>query len=128
VADVLGLELEEDVAILQHIEARFLRRKLTMPAINRRQAMVPRGAIPLENPNGTAPGLFIEQSGRLVALLPGPPRELQPMFDLEVAPRLKSHGTPGRLLRRVIKTTGRSESQIEELAFPIYSKLSDDRH
>ena len=52
-----------------------------MQEINRRQAMVPRGAIVLENPRGTAPGLWIERSGTSVALLPGPPREMTPMLE-----------------------------------------------
>ncbi len=81
VTGALGLESEEDPAIVAQIEERFARRGLRMPAVNRRQAMVPRGATSLDNPNGTAPGLFIEHGPHLVVLLPGPPRELQPMFD-----------------------------------------------
>lgn len=123
IADVLGLELEEDGRIVDLIRARFDRRGLRMPDINRRQAMVPRGATVLPNPNGTAPGLLIAAGDRVVALLPGPPRELQPMFNGHVAEFLAARTGGSRLRRRVIKIHGRSESQVEEISFPIYSGL-----
>jgi nicotinamide-nucleotide amidase len=124
-ADVLGCPLEEDPQILQAIKVRFERRGLPMPAMNRRQAMVPARATPLANPHGTAPGLLMESEGHLLVLLPGPPRELQPMFGSHVMPRLAS-ATEGRCLaRRVVKVTGRSESQVDEIAHPIYSGLGD---
>ena len=63
VASTLGLALVEDPAITAAIAARFRRRGLEMPAINRRQAMVPQGAIVLPNPNGTAPGLYLARVG-----------------------------------------------------------------
>src|SRR5262245_44532987 len=59
-ASVLDVPLDEDEAVVERIRARFARRGLTMPEINRRQALVPRGATQIENPNGTAPGLWIE--------------------------------------------------------------------
>lgn len=126
VADVLGRELTEDPTIVSAISERFKARGWRMPDINRRQAMVPAGADVLRNANGTAPGLVLEADGRLIVLLPGPPRELQPMFDEQVAPRLAARAPERRLRRRVLKITGRSESQVEEVAFPIYSALSDD--
>lgn len=125
VAETLHLPLEEDAEILETIRRRFARRGVRMPEINRRQAMVPRGATALPNPNGTAPGLLIETGGQLVILLPGPPREMQPMFDTHIAPRLAERAKGRRVLRRVIKITGRSESQVEELAQPIYAPLRE---
>ena len=124
-ATVMDVEMDEHPGILDGIRQRFQRRGLTMPAINRRQAMVPRGATPLDNTVGSAPGLMAEVHDRLVVLLPGPPREMQPMFEASVAAHLGS-GAPGRrLVRRVLKITGRSESQVEELAYPIYSTFAD---
>jgi nicotinamide-nucleotide amidase len=125
VADALGLTMREDVGILQAIRERFRSRGLEMPAINVRQAAVPEGAVILPNPRGTAPGLWLDAANRVVILLPGPPRELQPMFEQEVAPRLagRTAGTP--LRRRVVKITGRSESHVDEIAQPIYSTLGD---
>ena len=81
VAAALDLPLEEDPAIVALIERRFAARGLEMPAINRRQALVPRGAQVLDNPNGTAPGLWLQSSDSSVLLLPGPPSELKPMFE-----------------------------------------------
>jgi nicotinamide-nucleotide amidase len=127
VAEVLGLALTERPDILHAIRARFDRRGVPMPEINRRQALVPDGADVLANPNGTAPGLWIASSGRAIVLLPGPPRELQPMFEAHVAPRIEAVAGGRRMRRRVIKVTGRSESQVEEIAFPIYAALGDDR-
>lgn len=121
VADVLGLPLEEDASILDKIRARFEARHLTMPESNRRQACVPRGAAVLPNPYGTAPGLLIESGDHVTVLLPGPPREMEPMFDASVAPRLRARSGGQQVRRRVIKTTGRSESAIDEAAYPIYS-------
>ena len=123
-AEVLGLPLDEDPALLEAIHARFRSRGMTMPDANRRQAMVPRGATVLPNPRGTAPGLWLETGDNVLVLLPGPPRELQPMFDEHVQPRLAGRTAGRRLRRRVVKITGRSESAVEETAYPIYSQLT----
>lgn len=125
VAGVLERPLDERLDVLAAIRARFDRRGIPMPEINRRQALVPRGARVLDNANGTAPGLLIEVNGRVVVLLPGPPRELEPMFDADVVPRLSDPERRRHLQRRVLKITGRSESQVEEVAQPIYSRLGD---
>lgn len=122
VAEVLGLALTEDPAIVARIGERFSRRGLRMPAVNRRQAMVPAGAVSLDNPNGTAPGILIEHEGRLIALLPGPPREMQPMFDALLASRLEERAGPERMFREVLFIAGRGESHVEEIAQPLYSR------
>ena len=98
VAEVLGLPLDEDPAIVADIEARFAKRGLRMPAINRRQAMVPRGATVLDNPNGSAPGLLRSSGERVVVLLPGPPREMKPMFERVAASVLSRARRPRTLL------------------------------
>ena len=122
VADVLGLELREDPDLVAHIQERFARRNLKMPQVNRRQAMVPRGAAVLDNPRGTAPGLFIEHGGRVVILLPGPPRELQPMFDAVCDGSLAGRAGSSRFFRETLFVAGRGESHVEEVAQPIYSR------
>jgi nicotinamide-nucleotide amidase len=122
-AAVLGVPLDEDAAILASIEQRFASRGIVMPATNRRQALVPRGAGVLPNPHGTAPGLWLEWHGHPIVCLPGPPRELQPMFDDCVLPRLGRLCGERRVRRRVLKITGRSESMVEQVAQPIYSRL-----
>jgi len=122
VAGVLGLPLEEDPAIVEVIERRFARRGLRMPDVNRRQAMVPRGATVLDNPNGTAPGLLIESGPRMIALLPGPPRELQPMVEALCAGPWQERAGRERLFKASLFVTGRGESHVEEIVQPIYSR------
>ena len=121
VAAHLGLPLEEDPIIIDAMERRFAARGWRMPDVNRRQAQVPRGATVLANPHGTAPGLWIEHQGALIALLPGPPREMKPMMDGDVRARLAAHVGGVRLLRRVIRVAGRGESAVEEVAQPVYT-------
>jgi nicotinamide-nucleotide amidase len=126
IADLLGVRLVEDQDLVASIEARFRLRGVKMPTINRRQAMVPEGARVVPNHHGTAPGLILEREGRVVALLPGPPRELQPMFDVLAEEVLLPRTAGRKVRRRQVKVTGRSESQVEEVAHPIYSCLGDD--
>lgn len=124
VAAFLGVTMREDPALIAAIAARFARRGMPMPPINRRQAMVPEGGEPLDNPNGTAPGLLVERADLTIAALPGPPRELLPMFDTLVARRLRARGAGAPLHRRVLKIAGRGESAVDEIAAPIYLPLA----
>ena len=100
VAAELGLALHEDHAITHAIRKRFEMRGWKMPEINRRQAMVPEGAVVLANPHGTAPGLWIEARGKCIALMPGPPREMKPMLAQIVEERLKARAGGTRPCRR----------------------------
>ena len=124
VAAALALDLIEDESITARIRERFERRGLRMPDLNRRQAMVPRGAVALANPNGSAPGLFIDVGAKAVVLLPGPPRELQPMLSLlcDDAGALGRRAGAERVHSVSLFTTGRSESHVEEATQPLYSQ------
>jgi nicotinamide-nucleotide amidase len=104
------------------MERRFAARGWKMPAVNRRQAMVPRGASVLANPHGTAPGLWIEHGDRVMALLPGPPREMKPMMGGDVRRRLEAITGSVRLHRRLVRVAGKGESMVEEIVQPIYSR------
>ena len=126
VSEALGLPMKEDPDIVAHIQARFARRGLRMPEVNRRQAMVPEGARVLDNPNGTAPGLMIEHGARVVVLLPGPPRELQPMFDALSRSYLSSRTGTWKICRETLFVAGRGESHVEEIAQPIYSRWTKE--
>ena len=126
VATALARPLSEDPAIVAHIAARFERRGLRMPEVNRRQAMVPAGGIVLDNPNGTAPGLMIEHGDQVVVLLPGPPRELKPMFDRLRDSSLAQRTGGWRIYRRTLFIAGRGESHVEEVAQPIYSRWTGE--
>lgn len=124
-ARVLQRQLVVDETILEKIRARFARRGTPMPEINTRQAMVMDGAQVLPNNNGTAPGLLLNEGACTVVLLPGPPREMRPMFDAAVAPVLK--GCAGELLivRRCLSIFGLTESRTDELAAPVYTQYQN---
>jgi nicotinamide-nucleotide amidase len=117
VAATLGRQMSEDVAITERMRARFAARGYQgpMPEINRRQALVPAGAVVIENSRGSAPGLWIEEGDSVVLLLPGPPRELRPMLEALVEGPLKKRAAGAPLIRRVLKMAGRIESQTDEL-------------
>jgi nicotinamide-nucleotide amidase len=126
VARVYDMPLAVDEAIVDRIRERFARRGMTMPDINRRQAMVPQGAVVLENPNGTAPGLWIERGGSAIVLLPGPPREMKPMLEGVIRDRLTPRSGTAGLFRRVLKITGRAESDVDAQAQPTYAKWTSN--
>ena len=119
---VAGVTSVEDPEVVDAITKRFASRNMTMPAINRRQAMVPVGATVLDNPRGTAPGLWMPVGTRVIVALPGPPRELKPMWDDLVASRIAEKTGSQRLRRRTLKIAGRGESHVDEIAAPIYGR------
>ena len=145
IAQLLGKKLRLDQAVLAHIQKRFAARNLPMPKNNEVQALVPEGAIVLSNPNGTAPGLAMEitpSEGRVprapnpiqvggsqssplrkqwLILLPGPPRELRPMFDHLVVPLLRREFPPDApFVCRTLRTSGIAESLVQEkIAAPL---------
>lgn len=107
--------------IFQKIEARFKRRGIAMPVANKKQAYILEGADVLENKNGTAPGLWLEEGRTRIALLPGPPLELKPMFEEYVWPKLESLQR-GFTSRRVLKIAGLTESEVETLIAGLYPR------
>jgi nicotinamide-nucleotide amidase len=125
VADLLGRKLSRDPAVMKMIEARFRKIGRAMSEVNARQAMVPEGAIVLENDRGTAPGLWLESSGRIVILLPGPPHELKAMFAAQVEPRLARLATGVRLVARELRVAGMGESDVDQRIAPIYTRHDD---
>ena len=122
VAAAFGLPLDEDEDVAAAIRSRFAARGLAMPAINRRQALVPRGATVLANPDGSAPGLWIERSDVVCIVLPGPPRELRGMFEAVARTRLAEACGGHGIFRRVLRVTGRPESYVDEVASPVYTR------
>lgn len=125
-AAALGLEQHFDPAIWDAIIERFSKFGRTPSENNRRQASVPAGAEVLPNPNGTAPGLWISPaSGRYIALLPGPPRELKPMMQDQILPRLRQLVPPSVIRTRWYRVAGMGESDLDSLIAPIYTKFSN---
>jgi len=122
VARVLGVDLDVREDVVERIRQRFERRGMTMPENNCRQAMVPRGAVLLDNPNGTAPGLWVERGSTAMVILPGPPREMKPMLEAVIRDRLAPRRGSAGLFRRVLKITGRAESDVDAAVQPIYSR------
>jgi competence/damage-inducible protein CinA-like protein len=122
-ARVLGRRLILNDQILGMIRARFARRNMKMPEINSRQALVIDGSQILENNNGTAPGMILTQGKCTLVLLPGPPREMRPMFDTSVAPVLKQRAVDLVIVRRRLNIFGLTESRTDELASPVYTKF-----
>jgi nicotinamide-nucleotide amidase len=117
VAKVLNLQMELDQTSLNQIVQFFGRRKAPMPTSNEKQAYFPKGSKILPNPIGTAPGALIEKDGKTVIILPGPPFEMQPMFENYVWPELQRMIGPDsvRMNERVLKIFGIGESAIEEV-------------
>lgn len=124
-AELLGRKLNLNKEILGYIEGRFRKLGREMPAVNVRQAMVPEGAEVMENPRGSAPGLWIEHSGHFFALLPGPPWELKPMYLEQVLPRLERRSSSVRMVYRELRVAGMGESAVEQRIRPIYTRYAD---
>jgi len=126
VAGVLGQKLVFEPEIVKAIEARFARAGRKMTDNNLKQAYrFERGEV-LANAHGTAPGLWVEQNGKVLVMLPGPPNELQPMFADQVVPRLAKRGL---LLDREayvqVRTAGVGESALETKLQPIFDRYGD---
>ncbi|HYN84271.1 MAG TPA: competence/damage-inducible protein A [Pyrinomonadaceae bacterium] len=124
-ARALGRRLIFDDKVLEGIRAKFANWGRKMPEINARQAMVIEGAEALDNPNGTAPGMYIEHEGRAVVLLPGPPREMRPMFDTFIIKRLAAKAGDVRVARRVLRVAGMGESAVDERIAPVYTQYKN---
>lgn len=128
-ADVAGCTLRLDRTVQKALEERFRSRGLAMTDLVMRQALVPVGATVLPNRNGTAPGLYLPAGGANphTFLLPGPPRELQPMFHHEVIPRLRKILPPARkeVREQLYRLVGIGESQVEALVGDPLEQIDD---
>ena len=118
-ARALGRSIRVDEGILDGLRRRFAQRGYRMAPINERQAEVIDGADVLENPVGTAPGLWIDAEASVV-LLPGPPRELKATFEAHVLPRARKIGAGRRLEKRALILQGLPESEVDTRIAPIY--------
>jgi nicotinamide-nucleotide amidase len=114
-AELLGRDLQLHEPSVEHIQAFFKRRHLTMTNNNLRQAMMPTGAIVVTNHRGTAPGVIIEHGEKTIIHLPGPPAELEHMFEKSILPYLTNRfGGQGVIVSKVLRTFGIGESILEE--------------
>ncbi len=125
-AAATGRRLRRDPALLEGLRARFARYRRAMAPTNEKQADVIEGAQALRNPRGTAPGQVLPLDGRLLVLLPGPPGEMKPMFDEQVLPLLRARAGATRVVRRrVLKIAAMGESDVDQVAAPVYSRFDD---
>ncbi len=139
VAAALGLELHKDATTMTALYKRFAERRMAMPPNNERQAELLDGADLLPNANGSAPGQWLdtvypasvhpgsEGTGhrKIVILLPGPPRELKPLFDEQCKPRLAAALPPRALAKRLLRMALIPESQVDARTAPIYKSYPD---
>lgn len=121
-AEVFGKKMVMHEESLRELKRFYEINKRIMPHSNEKQAMMPEGAIVLKNPQGTAPGCILEDgAGRAAILMPGPPRELQPMFDDLVVPYLKPYSSAS-LVSRVVRVVGLGESTMAEMLDDLISQ------
>lgn len=114
ISTVLDAPLVRDPALVAHLTQWFERRGYPVSEAIFLQADVPTGGQPIPNANGTAPGLWVEQGGKTVVALPGPPNEFVPMVDSEILPRIGG-GSGGATIRsRTLRIVGMGESTAEE--------------
>jgi competence/damage-inducible protein CinA-like protein len=115
VARAVGRELIFSAELLAQIQARFRAYGVPMGENNRRQAYLPQGAIPIENPVGTAPSFIVERDGHLIISLPGVPREMEYLMEHAVLPYLKDRlPLTDVILIRTLHSAGQGESRLDE--------------
>jgi nicotinamide-nucleotide amidase len=128
-AEVLDLPLHRDPTVLESLRQRFAARNMAMPPNNAKQSELLEGATLLPNANGSAPGQWLDVTfegfRKIAILLPGPPKELKPLFDNEARPRLIAALPANHLARRVLRMALIPESQVDARTAPIYSQFTD---
>jgi nicotinamide-nucleotide amidase len=116
IAAAVGEEPSVDPDLERWLRELWARRGIPFPPMNLKQAWLLPSATALPNPNGTAPGWFVRRpDGGLIVALPGPPREMRPMWQDHVLPALAEHGIGARVASRTLRTAGVGESQLAEL-------------
>jgi len=119
-ATALDCPLYDEPALLDTLRKKYKAVARTMPRSNLRQAQVPRGAVPLPNPEGTAPGLLLDHGAGMVLLLPGPPAEMRSVLSEDVLQRLRQRFRPPCVAVRVVHTAGMAESELEDRIRDLY--------
>ena len=120
IAKVLDEVMFTDAELVTGLKSHFVRMGREMPLSNLKQAMRITSAASLPNPRGTAPGWWVEKNDKVIAVMPGPPREMLPMWQNEVFPRLKTRFPVATILSRTIKTFSIQEAKVGELVQPFF--------
>ena len=121
IAAVMGERMEVQDDLLARLRAQFEGRGIRMPETNVKQATLIPSAEVIPNPMGTAPGWWIERDGRVIASMPGPPREISRMWEREVAPRLRRLSPQVAIVTRTLKTFGITEGGLDEMLSPLFA-------
>lgn len=121
IAATLGENVTVDPELEKNLRAMFTRFGREMPPHNIKQATLIPSAKALPNPRGTAPGWWVEKNGKVIVTLPGPPREMTPMWQNEVVPRLKTRFPTLPILARTVKTFFIAEASVAELLQPFFA-------
>lgn len=128
-AEALGIGIKRNPDLIAHLYTRAAALRWTLTKNNEKQADVLEGAVILENPNGSAPGQWLDtvygEHRKLVMLLPGPPSEIKPMFDNQCVPRLKEILPKRNIAVRVLKAAMIGESACDARIAPIYTQYKD---
>ncbi|MEO5763366.1 MAG: nicotinamide-nucleotide amidohydrolase family protein, partial [Vicinamibacteria bacterium] len=124
-ATALGATLIREESYIEWLKERFKSFGRVMAAVNEKQADRIEGGRLLMNAKGTAPGQMIERNGKILVLLPGPPREMLPLFEREVLPIVEARSSGERIVMRVIRIAGMGESDVEQLVAPIYKSFTN---
>ena len=119
-ARAAGRELIYHTELENDLRERFRRWGREMPEINKRQAYVIEGAEILPNPHGSAVGMLLRDDGKFLVVLPGPPREMKPMFEGHVLAALREVSGGIVVCRRLLRVSGMGESAVDELIAPVY--------
>jgi len=123
IANMLGEKLEITPSLESGLRERFARWNMEMPLSNLKQAALVPSAEPIHNDRGTAPGWWVARDGRILVAMPGPPMELQEMWQKEIQPRLRQ-GSTAIILSKTFKTLGLSEAGLGELVSPLLSSAN----
>lgn len=128
IARATGRRLVRRADLEQALAARFALLGRAMAQSNLRQADVPEGASPIENPVGSAPGLFVEHEGRRIYALPGVPAELEAMLEASVLPELARLAGGAVIVSRILKLAGIAESEVVHLLGEVIGRLDREPH
>jgi nicotinamide-nucleotide amidase len=124
-AEALGVSLIREASYIEWLKERFKRFGRVMASVNEKQADRLDGGRLLMNAKGTAPGQLFERDGKILVLLPGPPREMVPLFETEVLPIVEARSAGERIVMSVIRIAGMGESDVEQIVAPIYKEFTN---
>ena len=124
IARAMGEKMEVQDDLLAHLESQFAGRGFPMPATNVKQATLIKSADAIPNPLGTAPGWWVHKNDRVIAAMPGPPRELYGMWASQVGPMIRSMNPDVAIVTRTLKTFGITEGGLDEMLSPLFRSVN----